>query len=734
MSSGHQIAKTALTVLVSVLVALTTGHAGTLQGRATGRSADRYSEWSVYGGGPEQIRYSNLTQIGRTNVRQLEVAWTFDSGESGGLQTNPIVVAGVLYTTTPSHRVVALDAATGARRWTFDSGIEGRGPNRGVTYWASGSGTSLGRGDTQITREARLFTGQGPFVFALDPRTGQPVTSFGRDGRVDLREGLGRDPATQSVLLTTPGIVYRDLLVVGGRVSEGLPASPGSIRAYDVRTGALRWTFHTIPQPGQFGHRTWPAVAWTYTGGANNWAGMAVDVDRGIVFAPTGSASADFYGANRLGDNLFANSLLALDAATGKRIWHFQAVRHDVWDRDFPAPPSLVTVTRNGRRIDAVAQTTKHGHVFVFDRRTGRSLFPIAERRFPASTVDGERTAATQPLPTRPAPFARQALTESVLTTRTPEAGRAVREAFRGFRGGGPFVPFGVGSQTVVFPGFDGGAEWGGSAFDPETGLLYVNANEMAWTGGLAPVETGGGGAQIYARECATCHRDDRQGAPPQIPSLVGVAERRSTDQLGAIIRQGAGRMPGFSGLAPEAIAAVVGYLRTGRAELEPPSTATSGTALAYRFTGYRKFLDPDGYPAVAPPWGTLTAIDLNTGEHAWQVPLGEYPELAAQGLRDTGSENYGGPVVTAGGLVFIAATAFDDTVRAFDKSTGARLWEARLPFAGIGTPSTYQVDGRQFLVVPAGGGKAPPRRPDGALSSGGTYVAFALPPGAAGR
>jgi quinoprotein glucose dehydrogenase len=749
-----------LIVLTVALVALPALHAAAPQGRSTPRSAEgaddanRFDGWAAYGGGPEQMRYSSLAQIDRSNVRRLDVAWTFDSGESGGLQTNPIVVGRVLYTTTPSHKVVALDAATGVRRWTFDSGIEGRGPNRGVTYWASRGGASGSaareggaggeRGGPSTGGEARLFTGQGTFVYALDPATGRPVPTFGRDGRVDLREGLGRDPATQSVLLTTPGVVYRDVLIVGGRVSEGLPASPGSIRAYDVRTGAVRWTFHTIPQPGEFGHTTWPTQAWTYTGGANVWAGMAVDVDRGIVFAPTGSAAADFYGANRLGDNLFANSLLALDATTGKRIWHFQAVRHDLWDRDFPAPPSLVTVTRNGRRIDAVAQTTKHGHVFLFDRRTGRSLFPIEPRHYPASTVDGERTAATQPFPTRPAPFARQVLTEDMLTTRTPEASRAVREAFRSFQGGGPFVPFGVGTQTVVFPGFDGGAEWGGSAFDPETGLLYVNANEMAWTGGLAPVEMGGGGAQIYARECATCHRDDRQGAPPQIPSLVGVTDRRPVEELAALVRQGAGRMPGFPSLSPDAVTAVVAYLRTGRSEMEstatlptaaaPTAAVPTATGLKYRFTGYRKFLDPDGYPAVRPPWGTLNAIDLNTGDYAWTVPLGEYPELAAQGLRDTGSENYGGPVVTAGGLVFIAATAFDNTIRAFDKATGARLWEARLPFAGIGTPSTYQVDGRQFLVVPAAGGKAPPRNADGAPTSGGMYVAFALPPGAGSR
>jgi glucose dehydrogenase len=667
-------------------------------------------DWPAYGGGPEQIRYSTLAQINRSNVRQLEVAWTYDSGERGGLQTNPIIVDGVIFATTPTHRVVALDASAGSVRWTFDSGIEGRGPNRGVTYWSSRD-------------DARIFTAQGSFVYALGAQTGKPIAEFGREGRIDLREGLGRDPATQSVMLTTPGVIYKDLLIVGGRVSEGLPASPGDIRAYDVRTGALRWSFHTVPHPDEFGHDTWPADAWTYTGGANNWAGMAVDEGRGIVYAPTGSASADFYGANRLGDNLFANSLIALDAATGRRIWHFQAVHHDIWDRDFPSPPSLVTVTRNGRRIDAVAQTTKHGFVFLFDRSSGDPLFPIEPRRFPESAVDGERAAASQPLPTTPAPFARQILTEQMLTTRTPPAHEAALEAFRTFRSDGQFVPLIVGRQTVIFPGFDGGAEWGGSAFDPASGLLYVNANEMAWTGGLAPNENGGGGRQIYLSSCASCHRDDMTGTPPQIPSLVAVGQRRSADELNTVITQGAGRMPGFPALQPAARAALVAFLRSG--EDERAGHDTSAVTMKYRFTGYRKFLDPDGYPAVAPPWGTLNAIDLNTGEYAWKIPLGEYPELVAQGLKQTGSENYGGPIVTAGGLVFIAATSFDKKFRAFDKTTGELLWEATLPFSGSATPSTYEAGGRQFIVVPAGGGRSRPNVPP---ESGGVYVAFAVP------
>jgi quinoprotein glucose dehydrogenase len=451
---------------------------------------------------------------------------------------------------------------------------------------------------------------------------------------------------------------------------------------------------------------------------------MAVDQARGIVYVPTGSAAADFYGADRAGDNLFANCLLALDAATGKRLWHFQSVRHDIWDRDFPSQPSLVTITREGRRIDAVALTTKQAYVYLFDRTNGTPLFPMEARTVPPSTVDGELAADTQSLPTKPLPFARQRLTEDMLTKRTPEAHKAVLDSFRKFRSEGQFIPFSVGLETILFPGYDGGAEWGGSAVDPQTSILYVNANEMAWTGSLAANVTGSGGRQIYLRSCATCHRDDRTGAPPQLPSLIGVSDRRREGELMRIIRNGAGRMPGFPALSPGEVFALLTYLSTGESrEAEPasPSATPSRAPLKYRFTGYQKFLDPDGYPANEPPWGTLSASHLDTGEYAWQVPLGEYPELAAGGLKNTGSQNYGGPVVTAGGLVFIGATSFDKKVRAFDKSTGALLWEATLPFSAIGTPATYEAGGRQFVVVPAGGGK------DGG-PSGGVYVAFALP------
>ncbi len=506
---------------------------------------------------------------------------------------------------------------------------------------------------------------------------------------------------------------------------ETLPAPPGDIRAFDARTGKLRWTFHTVPQPGEFGYETWPKNAWRYTGAANNWAGMAVDAERGIVYVPTGSAAFDFYGANRVGDDLFANCLIALDAETGKRLWHFQGVHHDIWDRDFPSAPVLLTVQRgvqgDAKKIDAVAQTTKQGFVYLFDRTTGAPLFPINSRKYPPSTIPGEVTAAEQPLPAKPAPYARQLLTAEMLTNRTSEVHQWAVEQFKKVRSEGQFVPFSVGFDTIIFPGFDGGAEWGGPAVDPDTGILYVNSNEMAWVAALAKNTGENSPKATYLSQCAICHGEKLQGSPPAFPSLVDIGGRLSPGQIAATIKNGKGRMNGFPNLSADQLQGLVDFL-TGAESKEVASSLPPPPGMDYRFTGYRRFLDPDGYPAIAPPWGTLNAIDLNTGEYAWKINLGEYPELAAKGMANTGSENYGGPIVTAGGLLFIGATNFDKKFRAFDKSTGKLLWETKLPFAGNATPATYLVNGRQYVVIAAGGGKDP-RSP-----SGGVYVAFALP------
>jgi quinoprotein glucose dehydrogenase len=676
-----------------------------------------YNDWKVYGGSPDNIHYSSLRQINRKNVNKLAIAWTYDSGDAfpdSEMECNPIVAHGTLFATTPKLRLIALEAATGKLRWIFDPNQEEKVTsklrNRGVTYWEEGN-------------DRRVFIVSRQYLYAIDATSGTPIASFGQSGRVDLREGLGRDPKVQSISATSPGVVYKDLLILGSIVAEDLPASPGDIRAFDVRTGKIRWTFHTIPHPGEYGYETWPKDAWTYIGGANDWAGMSLDEKRGLLFTATGSASFDFYGANRIGDDLFANCVMALKADTGERVWHFQGVRHDLWDRDFPAAPSLVTVKRDGRLIDAVAQITKSGFLFVLERETGRPLFPIEYRKVPASDVDGEMTANTQPFPVAPAPFARQMVTADIVTNRTPEARRAVLEKLAELRSGGQFTPPSL-QGTLIFPGFDGGGEWGGPAFDPETGVLYVNSNEMAWilrlvlrpgTKGLA------NSRQLYAANCANCHRPDMRGTPPEFPALIGIGRKYKQDEIAKVIREGRGRMPSFAYLGRSVIEAVAHFLATGKeTEFTMPPKEQLPQPLKYTHDGYNKFLDPEGYPAVEPPWGTLNAINLDTGKYLWKNSFGEFPELVAKGMHNTGCENYGGPLVTAGGLLFIAATNHDRKFHAYDKTTGKLLWETVLPAAGNATPATYEVEGRQYVVIGAGGGKW-------GSPSGGTYVAFAL-------
>ena len=530
-------------------------------------------------------------------------------------------------------------------------------------------------------------------------------------------------------MANTPGVVFGDLLIVGMRLGEGpAPAAPGPIRAYNIRTGALVWRFNTIPQPGEPGHETWPPNAYRYAGGANVWTGFALDEKRGLVFCPTGSATFDFWGGNRMGSNLYANSLVALDAKSGRRVWHYQMVHHDLWDRDLPAPPNLVTVRHGGKRVDAVAQVTKSGHVFVFNRETGEPLFPIDEVPVPASDLQGESVSPTQPIPRSPAPFARQVFTYDQITDLSPGSHRHVLERFSKLRAHVPFAPPSR-EGTIILPGFDGGAEWGGAAVDPD-GILYVNANEMPWV--LTMVETKGregeplsGGDAIYTQICAACHGVDRRGNPAQnVPSLVDIAQRRKPEEILALLKTGKGVMPSFDFLSEVQKQSVVDHLSgkadAGRADAGDAAAGSALGSIPYTSTGYHRWLDTNGYPALKPPWGTLTAIDLNTGRHRWQVPLGEYPELSARGVPPTGTENYGGPIVTAGGVVFIAASR-DEHIRAFDRKTGRELWKARLPAAGYATPATYSVGGKQYVVIACGGGKIGTR-------SGDAYVAFALP------
>ena len=674
-----------------------------------------YTSWPAHGGGLDAIRYSRLDQINRDNVTDLDIAWTYDTGddfERSEMQCNPVVVDGVVYLTTPKLRICALNGSTGEELWTFypfdrDQGTR-KFRNRGVTHWADGE-------------TGRIYVAANHWLYSINAKTGEPIAGFGQDGRVDLRQGIqGRDPERVTISYTTPGVVYKDLLIVGAICSEGLPSPPGDIRAYDLRTGELRWSFHTIPAAGEFGSDTWPPDARKFLGGTNNWAGMALDEERGLVFAPTGSASYDFYGGNRGGDNLFANSLIALNAETGERVWHHQAVKHDVWDRDFPSAPSLVQVMREGRLIDAVAQTSKSGHLFVFERETGKPLVPIEEFEVAPSDIPGEVLAKTQSLPTLA--FARQRFTEDMITKRTPEAHEAVLKRFREVLSDGQFAPP-TKRGTILFPGYDGGAEWGGPAYDPETGLFYVNSNVMPDIMTMVeqpPAPERPSGKSLYSRHCAGCHQEDLSGTPPEFPSLEKISERSSPGEFATFTSIGGGRMPGFGQLGRPAITAISSYVLHG-VDIETSVQETSTAELKYRFTGYNKFKDPDGYPAIEPPWGTFTAIDLDKSEIKWQIPFGEHPELVEQGLPVTGTENYGGPVVTAGGLIFIGATNHDRKFHAFDKITGELLWETLLPAGGNATPATYEVDGRQYVVIGAGGGKT-------GAPSGGKYVAFALP------
>ena len=697
-------------------------------------ASHEHDSWSVYGGSKENIRYSSLKEIDTSNVSQLKIAWTHhtdDAGDRTQIQVNPVIIDGILYGVSPKLKLFALNAATGKEQWIFDPADSLHGKNngyfsmnvcRGVTYYTDGK------------NDKRIFFAASSQLYCVDAVSGHLISSFGDNGKIDLHSDLGRDVNDLFVATTSPGIVYKDMIIVGTRVDEGPAAAPGHIRAYDVHSGKLRWIFHTIPQPGEEGYDTWEDKgAYEHIGGANTWAGFSMDEEKGILFAPTGSASFDFYGGKRLGNDLFANCVIAIDASTGKRIWHFQTVHHDVWDRDLPTAPALVTIAKDNRTIEAIAQPTKSGLIFLFERTTGKPIYPISELAVPTeSELQGEKLSPTQPWPTFPAPFARQSLTVNELNTFVPDSTyQELKKRLATYKTGFIFNPPSR-EGTIIFPGFDGGAEWGGPAYDPGTGIIYINANEMPWV--LTIVDTKRSmlasktnlqaGQQLYSSNCMTCHGVNREGSGNN-PPIVDVKRKYTEQQFISLITTSRRMMPSFAQLSESEKKAIASYVLELKDEqikkyVPPQRVEDSYYNLPYTSTGYNKFLTKDGYPAVTPPWGTLNAIDLNTGKLIWKVSLGEYPELTAKGIPPTGTENYGGPAVTAGGLLFIAATR-DGKFRAFNKRTGKLLWQTDLPAAGFATPSVYEVDGKEYIVIACGGGKLNTK-------SGDAYVAFALP------
>ncbi len=691
-----------------------------------------HNSWNDYGGAADSAQYSALTQINRSNVSQLKIAWSYSTDDHQHYFFNPIVAQGLMYVLAKNNSIVALDAATGKQVWVHTTNPASHLiTSRGINYWESADHS-----------DRRLLFSQDNFLQALDARTGENIKSFGKNGRVDLRDGLGRDPGgIVLVQSTTPGRVFENLIILGSATNQEYESAPGDIRAYDTRTGALVWSFHTIPHPGEFGYETWPKDAWKTVGGANAWGELSVDEKRGIVYVPTGSAKYNFYGANRKGANLFGDCLLALDARTGKRLWHFQMVHHDIWDYDNATAPKLLTVQHKGRTVDAVAEVTKQGFLYVFDRVTGEPLWPIEERAVPKTDMPGEETWPTQPFPTKPPPFARQKFTSDDLSPLIDDPLERARltDEIKSARNEGLFTPPGL-RNTVQMPGNNGGANWGGAAVDPANGMLYVGSKDLPAMLKLEPeMELSAPpkgspeeqGMNVYEAKCRLCHHADLAGQPPSVPSLVELGARLDREQVETMVTHGKGLMPAFPGMTKSDLAHLSAFLFSESPRVTPKTTATKGSKPAERYrSGFGFMIASNGLSPIAPPWTSLTAYDLNSGTIRWKIPLGDVPELAAKGIKGTGTHfPKFGPVVTAGGLIFTGTR--DRKVRALDQATGQVLWETEVNAAMEGIPAVYEVDGHEYVVFCAAaqseiarpGSKTPPP-----VLENGSYIAFRLP------
>jgi quinoprotein glucose dehydrogenase len=660
--------------------------------------SETYLTWYRSHGDNGGTRYSLLNQINRQNVTNLQVAWTYHSGDGkDALQCNPIIAEGLMFAPTPGKFVAAVNAQTGKEVWRFKP--EGRPAFRGLIYWPGRDGLV-----------PRVMFCAGQFLYALNPTNGQPITEFGTAGKTRLP---GRAQGDFGAATAAPAIFERIIVV---------PGFEKDVWGFDAGSGQLLWTFHTVPQPGEFGYDTWDR---TESYSANCWAGMALDEVRGIAYITTGSPKPNFIGVNHRGQNLFANCLIALDARTGKRLWHFQEVHHDIWDMDIPSPPNLGTITRDGKKVDVVTAVTKIGNTLLLDRLTGQPIFPFRMRRAPTSELPGELTWPYQPDVELPEPFSKREFTAADLTQRTDESADFALTRFKSAQTGF-FMPAREGRPNLSF-GMDGGGEWTGACIDRETGRLYVTANHIGWITSVfrdddPPDDLRASktrGQIIFEQACVQCHGYNRLGigiAPP----LRGLRHRMTDETAITQIRNGKNAMPANTTLSDSDLHALLDYLFLRDRPL--PRARAKTERPVYSFNGYPKFLDYEGYPANKPPWGTLNCLDLNTGKLLWKVPLGEYPELTAQGVPLTGTENYGGAIVTAGGLVFCSGTR-DNRIRAFDKDTGKELWSATLPRAGNAAPATYELGGRQFILIPATGVSHL------GTPTGDAYVAFALPP-----